>query len=259
MPRNRPLRSSGFTLIELLVVIAIIAILIGLLLPAVQKVREAAARMQCANNLKQMGLAAQSHQSAYGYIPCTGSDEPIAGLGGSTQPGSWAFQILPFIEQDNLFQSGVYNNNQPLKVLMCQSRGRPGTVLNDTAHGKYNGYALTDYAFNTIPFGGGSNGDAARILPLSQFSDGTSNTIFVGEKALDTKRYTSDGGDWDAPDIQDTYVTPNHGGWGSTHPGGAQFSFYDGSVRTVRFGFDAASFQTYLTHNAGDMPSVTIP
>jgi prepilin-type N-terminal cleavage/methylation domain-containing protein len=153
----RPLR-KGFTLIELLVVIAIIGILIALLLPAVQKVREAAARIQCKNNLKQIGLAMHNHASTYGYFPTAGAqsqglDTPATQVGFETK--GWAYQILPYVEQDNLYQigqtSGVSNWNAsirksvsevPVKIYNCPSRGN--RVSYPAPWGST--YAMGDYA-----------------------------------------------------------------------------------------------------------------
>jgi len=137
----RPLH--GFTLVELLVVIAIIAILIALLLPAVQSARESARNLQCKNNLKNLGLAVQSHIAAHGHYPTAGwgwrnAFDPDGGYG-VTQPGGWLYQILAFAEQTQLRNIGVGENKTPTSVgnqiraiydpvvplFYCPSRGGP--------------------------------------------------------------------------------------------------------------------------------------
>jgi prepilin-type N-terminal cleavage/methylation domain-containing protein/prepilin-type processing-associated H-X9-DG protein len=145
----RPIR-RGFTLIELLVVIAIIAILIGLLLPAVQKVREAAARMSCSNNLHQIALACHNYESTHGTLP------PGVGKNGCCW-GTWMIPVLPYVEQDNLAKIyvnfggldtsgpryGAAPNNQVtsqrLKVFTCPS---------DTPNAPFNGLTNHNYALN---------------------------------------------------------------------------------------------------------------
>jgi prepilin-type N-terminal cleavage/methylation domain-containing protein/prepilin-type processing-associated H-X9-DG protein len=133
--RAPPRARAGFTLIELLVVIAIIAILIGLLLPAVQKVREAAARMRCQNNLKQMALACHTHESALGFFPA--GDLALAL---PTRGSNWFIQLLPYIEQDNVLKFHAYDFNPPATP--------PGAVWAyarydqiDTATGQGRGFA----------------------------------------------------------------------------------------------------------------------
>src|SRR5262245_30933080 len=116
-PAKARKRHSAFTLIELLVVIAIIAILIGLLLPAVQKVREAAARAKCQNNLKQLGIAVHNYHDVLGFLPTAGSSEgkplssrPATGwLAG--EGTNWAAYILPYIEQASLYNRMTFNGD----------------------------------------------------------------------------------------------------------------------------------------------------
>jgi prepilin-type N-terminal cleavage/methylation domain-containing protein len=117
---------SGFTLIELLVVIAIIAILIGLLLPAVQKVREAAARIQCANNLKQMGLAMHNFNDVHKRLP-------YGRTGGRPQDFTWAVLILPFIEQDNIYRvfTTPLDNGKGGTFPLYSPGGQPAFTINN--------------------------------------------------------------------------------------------------------------------------------
>lgn len=138
-PRYRARRRCfGFTLVELLVVIAIIGVLVGLLLPAVQSARESARRTQCINNLKQLGLAAQLHQGAHGFLPTGGWGHAWVGdadLGfGASQPGGWPFSLLPYLEEQSLHSLGAGGDDveksraveklvsTPLTMVTCPSR-----------------------------------------------------------------------------------------------------------------------------------------
>ncbi len=142
-------KMSGFTLVELLVVIAIIGILVGLLLPAVQAAREAARRIQCANNIKQLSIALHNHHDSHGSFPSGGwgyfwTGDPDRGTG-KQQPGSWAFSILPFMEQQSVYmlasdgQQNTITTQQmagaakmcetPLATFICPSR-RAATLYN---------------------------------------------------------------------------------------------------------------------------------
>jgi prepilin-type N-terminal cleavage/methylation domain-containing protein/prepilin-type processing-associated H-X9-DG protein len=191
---SRPQKLFGFTLIELLVVIAIIAILIGLLVPAVQKVRESAARAQCQNNLKQIALACQTYHDTYKSLPPAVLLGPQIGATDETNFGpNWAVLILPYIEQGPLYnQQQVSINNYKswakgtgglndqnwrnirgatIPPYVCPSEGNNGT-LGARAN---SGWARGNYSANAGPSGGWDNGTANGSTPVRQITGFTGN------------------------------------------------------------------------------------
>ncbi|WP_164101946.1 DUF1559 domain-containing protein [Candidatus Laterigemmans baculatus] len=190
----------GFTLVELLVVIAIIGVLVGLLLPAVQAAREAARRMQCSNNLKQIGLAIHNYHDTHNSFP--------AGAWGWGW-GTWVVSTLPYIEQDNLYELYDHGNKwgipvdtsryssttnrrvteQRLDAHSCPSDS-PATYSNMTLHNYGVNFGNTDYKqqadLNGVIFGGAPFAEIStttlhKIVGFSALSDGTSNTLLAGE------------------------------------------------------------------------------
>ena len=217
---------KGFTLIELLVVIAIIAILIGLLLPAVQKVREAAARIGCTNNLKQISLANLNYESTYSQFP------PGLGLPANPNISSRASVlaiILPYMEQTSKYNQwdltqDVYSaaandaaRKQDVASYLCPSDGAPGGIDFGTGM-----YGRSNYMGNLGNTADSRSMDARRVgifnytmnltsgvviskVTMDSITDGTSNTALYSE----TKRSTVNGGSWPIPSGADAYNPTN--------------------------------------------------
>jgi prepilin-type N-terminal cleavage/methylation domain-containing protein/prepilin-type processing-associated H-X9-DG protein len=297
-------RRRAFTLIELLVVIAIIGVLIGLLIPAVQKAREAVLRIQCANNLKQIGLAMAQFEQTYRVYPSNGGWDGKQTIPSATgtpftpttfdyttgqtytwgvgdpkmapvdQTGSWAYSLLPYVEQDNMYRTPDWHTGA-VSTYICPARrfAEMHPVVADDGYGRFDGggwnWAKTDYAVNLFTFGNRGNCRSRNTI-----HDGLSNTIFVGEKAFNPAVETPTSWYWDEPFfiggskgtsrdgfglLKDSPELDYHykENWGSPHTGGVQFLFGDGAVHLLSRGTDPALFQALLTPDGGE--AVTIP
>jgi len=290
MPRIRLLSRRqwlGFTLIELLVVIAIIAVLIGLLLPAVQKVRQAAARAQSQNNIKQMSLALHSLNDANNVLPATVGNFPSRANTTGVTNGTVQYYLLPYIEQDAAYKAMAANHPDSwwcgfgIKTYVgpADPTQAPGGMI-DTGSPRY----ATSYAPNEWVFGSGSALGSTYIgstppkasIPRT-FADGTSNTIVWAEKFAECGIKTScadfywgetgggcdrrggSGGNGSTPGfytLQPPQANPPPASCNScmlqaATAGGVMVGLGDGSVRSVSPGISAATWASAVQPNDG--------
>jgi len=344
-------RRFAFTLIELLVVIAIIAILIGLLLPAVQKVREAAARTKCTNNLKQLGIALQAYHDVYNKLPVGEFNDDNVNWG-------WGTAILPYIEQGNVYTAlnsslvvtttgGAYTSgffaifipgggpnqisNAPpgfnadnintagivnvtagggvakasIPVYICPSDPWPNNTTNgygklnylacmgsDVSQGVFNSWSTPGYQNATGVLVHSNNNNNTAAFALTAITDGTSNTVLLGEVSANRLSNRYGMGETNRFPIW-AGGNPAHGGQGhqhnyfrimdvnyplnstntatdsagdsalfldrafnSNHTGGANFLRGDGSVKFVSNGVSAVAYRAAGTRNGGEVNSI---
>lgn len=287
-------KRPAFTLWELLIVIACLAILLALLMPAVQSVRESANQTTCANNLRQIGTAFANHNQAFGIFPDSGGgwwlprSKASSGipLVAPKQNWGWAYQILPFIEQNNLWgnPSDLEVAAAAIPLYFCPSRRAPQAlpgIQSSLPSGSKRG--ALDYAGNggigphIFPAGNPWRNQTGLVIPASgpdpiranEISDGASNTLLVGERNVNRKRlgqsdqYDENNGyfngwDWDtirwgyerpAPDRYDNSHYDRR--FGSSHRGGVQFVLGDGAVRMVNYGVSLQTFQRLCNRKDG--------
>ncbi len=272
-------RRSAFTLIELLVVIAIIAILIGLLLPAVQKVRDAAANTQCKNNLKQLATGLHNYHDQFKRLP-----PPRDTLSCFTCPKSWVYSTLPYVEQDNLKNLTINNFNQAsgqqVPMLLCPADPLSNGSFSGTVGGATGSFGLIDYLGvigTTYNIGTGPTDgifDTSQTgIRLTDIRDGTSNTVMLGERPPSADLQW---GWWAYSDYDNLLATqtnyPAYGGcpspnlfargslgntcdslhfW-SMHSGGANWAFGDASVRFIPYS-GAAALVPLATRNGKEV------
>jgi prepilin-type N-terminal cleavage/methylation domain-containing protein/prepilin-type processing-associated H-X9-DG protein len=287
MPAVRfPSETRGFTLIELLVVIAVIAVLIALFLPAVQQAREAARRVQCKNNLRQIALALHNYHDRSGSFP---PSSVVDGHGLDTGWWSWIVRVLPELDQQPLYSRLDLNEDiwthchkyrpytsTQLAVLLCPSDPHGERVYEsdvDCAGGE--AYALTNYlacrgSTRDVP-GNGVFPDLNCVTRVADIRDGASQTLLLGERPAEPTAYWgwwATGFGFDSRGLGESVLDASEGlhagdlaagndllHYWSDHSGGAHFALCDGSVRFLSYSIDGQTLLTMGSRNGGEVVS----
>lgn len=253
----------GFSVFSLIIVLAILAILLALLLPAIAKVREAARRMQCQNNLKQIGLALHNYHDSYNRFPTIGTAEADHKV---PNTGSWCFQILPYVEQEQLWRQN--GGNAPVQTYYSPTR-RPAALYADLPKIDYAGNAGT--SDNPAKPNNDDGMFTKQGITFASVTDGLSNTLMAGVKGMCATEYLTGKapGDKDScwvgasidalrssngskrPLARDVPTEDHERGFGSPLST-CNFAFGDGSVRALRYTMNPTTFE-YLCNRMDGM------
>ena len=296
-------RQRAFTLVELLVVIAIMSIMVGLVLAAVQRVRESANRLTCTSQLKQFGLALHAHHDTHSVLPSNGGwdgSQRIAAVNGTlftpatydnasgqtflygvgqpqlpprAQTGSWLYAILPFAEQDSIYNQVEWR--VAIKAYFCPSRRRPdsNTITSD----EFGSYSFGGWRWGKSDYAANSHVVRTRPVCISFNSiiDGLSHTALVGEKAMRPKEYGTGTWYWDEPYFLGASGSTVRGfgsaaafklerdsigmgmafryRFGAAHHSGVNFVCADGSVRMLVYSTPSDHVKALLTPAGGEV------
>jgi prepilin-type N-terminal cleavage/methylation domain-containing protein/prepilin-type processing-associated H-X9-DG protein len=294
MTANSDRPRLGFTLIELLVVIAIIAILIALLVPAVQKVRASAARVQCNNNMKQLALALQNYHSVWHVFPgFSGNPDPAS----ASNSGGWPLSTLPYVDLENLYDSFLKNENNikaimPVFTCPAEPRANSSSFQGSDGYGA-DGFGQTSYVgmagYDSQSTNAAQMGIMAmngHPLKIARITDGTSNTIIVAERPWSIDYYwgwwyeeTVSDNIWGSQNsITGAFFSPPYTGCGSppfyfgqgpnsvtkacsyyylwsNHTGGSNMAFADGTVHYLDYSIGSATILALSTYAGGETVS----
>lgn len=228
-------KRRGFSLIELMVVIAIIGVLLSLGLPAIQQMRQSARNTECKNNLRQIAVALQNHQTQFMALPKDG----VKGWG-------YAANLLPLVEQAPLYTQ----INPGVNVLAAGTpvvTGVTDTVIPVYLCPSFQKEPRTGNGYGRLSYLGNSALINTKKMQLSDVTDGESTTIAAGEVAADY--------DWAHPATATGSAVPNSGTFGCKHGAGANFAMCDGAVRWITSSVDAGVFSALFTIDAKDLVS----